>query len=54
MLLGEVEMANEKGLSVRFWKIPREWNLDADAAAKDAALEGEASPEWLDVLGLPL
>lgn len=36
-LLDYVQMAYQKRLSVQFWRIPRELNQDADAAAKWAA-----------------
>lgn len=29
------------GLQVRFWRIPREWNTEADSAAKQTAAEDE-------------
>ncbi|KAI0517464.1 ribonuclease H-like protein [Xylaria bambusicola] len=41
-LLGEVERWQAEGLSIQFWRIRREWNKDADAAAKKAAQEPEA------------
>ncbi|KAI0595237.1 ribonuclease H-like protein [Biscogniauxia sp. FL1348] len=52
MLLGEFEKWNDQGLSIRFWRIPREWNTTADAAAKEAASQGEVLPEWMDTIGL--
>ncbi|KXG45591.1 uncharacterized protein PGRI_033580 [Penicillium griseofulvum] len=36
-LLGEVEMWQERGLTVQFWRIPREWNTKADRHARAAA-----------------
>ncbi|KAI0876026.1 ribonuclease H-like domain-containing protein [Hypoxylon argillaceum] len=39
MLLGEAEILQTKGVSIQFWRIPREWNTVADAAAKKAAKE---------------
>lgn len=37
-LLGHIEdLANEQEIDVEFWRIPREWNTIADAAAKIAA-----------------
>lgn len=54
MLLGECEMWHEKGLAVRFWRIPREWNTVADAAAKKAAEEPETPGQWMDAMGLPI
>ncbi|KAJ5725476.1 uncharacterized protein N7483_006833 [Penicillium malachiteum] len=38
-LLGEIERADEEGLDIQFWRIPREWNTDADRHAKIAAAE---------------
>jgi ribonuclease HI len=38
-LLGEVEFWNEKGMCIEFWRIPREWNTEADRLAKKAANE---------------
>ena len=52
MLLGEFERRDEQGLSIRFWRIPREWNQTADAAAKEAASQNEMPKEWADVSGL--
>ncbi|KAJ5158946.1 uncharacterized protein N7500_008597 [Penicillium coprophilum] len=37
-LLGEVEMWHDRGLTVQFWRIPRELNTKADRHAKSAAL----------------
>ncbi|KAK8073594.1 ribonuclease H-like protein [Apiospora phragmitis] len=36
LLLGEVERWKELGMTIQFWRIPREWNGVADAAAKKA------------------
>ncbi|KAI1080084.1 ribonuclease H-like protein [Whalleya microplaca] len=52
MLLGEAERWNDKGLSIRFWRIPRGWNETADAAAKKAASEDEVDDEWIDMMGM--
>ncbi|KAJ6032068.1 hypothetical protein N7540_002800 [Penicillium herquei] len=38
-LLREIKLADEKGLDIQFWRIPREWNTDADRYAKIAAAE---------------
>ncbi|KAI1452845.1 ribonuclease H-like protein [Annulohypoxylon moriforme] len=54
MLLGEVERWNDKGLSIRFWRIPRDWNKIADAAAKEAALEDKVPDQWMDISGICL
>ncbi|KAJ3580272.1 hypothetical protein NPX13_g301 [Xylaria arbuscula] len=52
MLLGEVERWQDAGLSVKFWRIPRDWNKVADAAAKKAAKECEAQEQWMEMMGL--
>lgn len=49
MLLGEVEKWHDRGLRIQFWRIPREWNTVADAAAKIAA-EQPIEAEWKDVV----
>ncbi|KAF2439067.1 ribonuclease H-like protein [Karstenula rhodostoma CBS 690.94] len=51
MLLGESERWKDKGLSLEFWCIPREWNEVADAAAKIAATHDEVD-QFMDVMGL--
>ncbi|KAK4461519.1 ribonuclease H-like domain-containing protein [Cladorrhinum samala] len=51
-LLGEVEQWKDSGTAVEFWKIPREWNIVADAAAKEAAAEEEAPSEWQEYFGI--
>lgn len=53
-LLGEVERYDEEGMAVEFWRIPREWNTVADAAAKDAAAERYVPDRWTEVVGLDL
>ncbi|RDA94016.1 hypothetical protein CP533_5046 [Ophiocordyceps camponoti-saundersi (nom. inval.)] len=50
-LLGQVEKFDEYGMAVQFWKIPRDYNMVADAAAKAAADEEDAPDEWRRVLG---
>ncbi|CAJ2507572.1 Uu.00g087580.m01.CDS01 [Anthostomella pinea] len=52
MLLGEVERREEQGLKIQFWRIPREWNGVADAAAKKASAEDEAPGQWEEMMGL--
>ena len=52
VLLGEVERYKDAGMAVQFWRIPREWNTVADAAAKDAAAEDAVPGEWRDVSGV--
>lgn len=52
MLLGEVERYKQKGLDIHFWRIPREWNSIADAAAKKGADGGESAEKWMEVIGI--
>lgn len=54
LLLGEVERWQEKGLRIRFWRIPRAWNEDADNGAKMAAAKGNAPNEWAEVQGVAI
>lgn len=49
LLLGEAERRSDKGLSLEFWRIPREWNEVADGAAKTAATRDV--DKFMDVLG---
>jgi ribonuclease HI len=51
LLLGEFERWKEKGLSLEFWRIPREWNEVADEAAKIAATHDEED-QFGDVMGI--
>ncbi|KAK3996561.1 ribonuclease H-like domain-containing protein [Cladorrhinum sp. PSN332] len=51
-LLGEIERYKDEGMAVEFWKIPREWNIVADAAAREAAAKEEVSDEWMEVIGM--
>ncbi|KAI1811184.1 ribonuclease H-like protein [Poronia punctata] len=51
MLLGEVERWHDEGLSVQFWRIPREWNTLADEAAKKGATESQVPDRWMEVIG---
>lgn len=53
MLLAEVERLYYYGLSVNFWRIPREWNQTADVAAKKAASENRLYYEWVDTRTIP-
>ena len=50
-LLGEVERWTDDGLDIKFWKMPREWNTVADAAANRAAAGVEAPNHWREVIG---
>lgn len=45
-LLAEVNKYAQRGMEVVFWRIPREWNGDADAAANQAARTEEPSAEF--------
>ncbi|KAH6842276.1 ribonuclease H-like domain-containing protein [Chaetomium sp. MPI-CAGE-AT-0009] len=51
-LLGEIERASDNGLAVQFWRIPREWNTVADAAAKSAAAREAAPSQWTEMMGI--
>ncbi|KAH7020754.1 uncharacterized protein B0I36DRAFT_25331 [Microdochium trichocladiopsis] len=50
LLLGQVEAAHESGLAVVFWKIARELNTVADAAAKAASALPQSIPEFRDTI----
>lgn len=50
LLLGEVEKWKTRGLLVKFWKISRDQNAAADAAAKKASLEGTVEDEFADLV----
>lgn len=52
MLLGEFERWKEEGLAIEFWKIPRELNALADAAAKKAAAEQDAPEAFRKIHGM--
>ncbi|KAI1028236.1 hypothetical protein LB503_002053 [Fusarium chuoi] len=41
VFLGEVERWHEYGVKIQLWKIPREWNTEADRLAKEGAQLGE-------------
>ena len=43
-LLGEIERWFDEDLKIKFWRIPREWNTEADRWAKDVAAN-ESCPE---------
>ncbi|KAJ5383404.1 hypothetical protein N7517_001315 [Penicillium concentricum] len=49
-LLGEVERWDEKGMRVQFWRIPGQWNTEADQHAKEAANQ-DTSQVFQDILG---
>ncbi|KAK4195376.1 ribonuclease H-like domain-containing protein [Triangularia verruculosa] len=51
-LLGEIEKHKDSGMAVEFWRIPREWNSVADAAAKEAATKEDAPEEWMEMMGI--
>ncbi|SCO24419.1 unnamed protein product [Fusarium fujikuroi] len=50
-LLGELERWNVHGMRIQFWKIPREWNVEADQLAKEAA-QGANNDEFNQPLGV--
>lgn len=49
LLLGEVERWSERGLRVELWKIPRDWNKEADEAAKHACRVEERRERFRDI-----
>lgn len=51
-LLGEVERAKGNGLTLYFWHIPREWNIVADAAAREGATRDDAPKDWQEIHGV--
>lgn len=51
-LLGEAERAQDKGLTVSLWQIPRELNTVADGAAKSAAREDDGPDDWTEMMGI--
>jgi len=53
-LLGEVERYKNHGMAIEFWRIPRDRNTEADAAAKEAAGKAIAPDQWADVMGINL
>ncbi|RYP20468.1 hypothetical protein DL765_002767 [Monosporascus sp. GIB2] len=53
-LLGEVEWFKDEGVAIQFWRIPRECNELADAAAKKAAREKGAPRHWTDSMGFAM
>jgi ribonuclease HI len=51
-LLGEVERYKVIGMDIQFWRIPREWNMVADAAAKEVAATKETPDAWVNLVGI--
>jgi len=51
-LLGEIERFSDEGMNIEFWRVPREWNMVADTAAKQAAADGEAPARWANIIGM--
>ncbi|KAH8657301.1 ribonuclease H-like domain-containing protein [Ilyonectria robusta] len=51
MLLGEAERWQDRGLAIQFWRIPRELNVEADRAAKEAA-DDEDVARYYRVIGM--
>ncbi|KAK1837551.1 RNase H domain-containing protein [Colletotrichum chrysophilum] len=51
-LLLTLEKLHEEGLSVSFWRIPREWNSAADQAAKKAISTSGPREKYGDILGV--
>ncbi|KAL5335488.1 ribonuclease H-like domain-containing protein [Aspergillus crustosus] len=50
-LLEEIKVKKAHGLEVKFWRIPREWNTEADRHAKHAASE-DAQDKFADIMGV--
>ncbi|KAF9769954.1 hypothetical protein IL306_012548 [Fusarium sp. DS 682] len=50
-LLGELERWDDEGLKIQFWRIPREWNTEADMAAKEAA-GLDATERYAEIIGV--
>ncbi|PLN78387.1 ribonuclease H-like domain-containing protein [Aspergillus taichungensis] len=50
-LLGDIAQLNDEGLQVEFWRIPRDWNKEADSHAKHAA-SGEPQGPFMNQTGL--
>ncbi|KAF6812198.1 RNase H domain protein [Colletotrichum sojae] len=51
-LMLDIEKLHDEGLEVRFWRIPRRWNHDADRAAKGAAAVLGATDNFTDHFGI--
>ncbi|KAF6824647.1 RNase H domain protein [Colletotrichum plurivorum] len=51
-LMLDIEKLHDEGLEVRFWRIPRRWNHDADRAAKGAAAVLDATDNFTDHFGI--
>lgn len=51
-LLGLVERFSDEGMNIEFWRIPRQWNMVADTAAKQAAANEEAPDSWGNMVGV--
>ncbi|KAI8293063.1 Ribonuclease H [Colletotrichum sp. SAR11_240] len=50
-LLLRVEQLHVAGTRVRFWRIPRQWNGEADRAAKNAAANLPVSENFRNIIG---
>lgn len=50
-LLGEIERWDGNGMQVKFWRIPRDWNTDADYHARCAASE-DTRGSFSDIMGM--
>ncbi|CCF39493.1 RNase H domain-containing protein [Colletotrichum higginsianum] len=51
-LLLEAEKLHDNGMTVHFWRIPREWNHEADSAAKDAAENDPPVDKFVHMIGV--
>ncbi|KAK0746074.1 hypothetical protein B0T18DRAFT_438143 [Schizothecium vesticola] len=52
LIQAEVEIWAKRGLTVKFWRIPREWNTGAKCAAKAVANKTASASDWILVLCL--
>ena len=50
-LLGEIERWYGEGMRIQFWRIPRQWNTEADRLAKEAATFDSCS-KFKDFMGV--
>lgn len=51
-LLGEFERWADGGMKIKFWRIPREWNTEADRTAKEAATSSGRTQKFGDIGGV--
>ncbi|WQF75645.1 Putative ribonuclease H domain-containing protein [Colletotrichum destructivum] len=51
-LLLEAEKLHDSGMTMHFWRIPQEWNHEADSAAKDAAENDPPVDKFVHAIGI--